>query len=63
MSLKIGEILIWKERGSGEIQIRGGQADQQTDMFKVRLGLGEIGRIDREIELTIKIPSKAGEPN
>jgi hypothetical protein len=32
-------------------------------IFKVRLGLGEIEGRDREIELSIKIPSKAGEPN
>jgi hypothetical protein len=44
---------------------------QQADIFKVRLGFVEIKRRDRdtqrkrdiETEMTIKIPSKAGQPN
>jgi hypothetical protein len=61
MSLNSREFLIWKERGrGGERNREVGGAGQPASIFKVRLGLGEIEGRDREIELIIKIPSKAG---
>jgi hypothetical protein len=48
MSLNNSEFLIWKERG-GE-RGAGWRAGQQSGLFKVRLGLGEIEGKYREIE-------------
>jgi hypothetical protein len=50
MSLNNREFLIWKERGREWGRKRGGCAGQQAGIFKVRLGLGEIEWIYREIE-------------
>ncbi len=47
MSLKIGEFLIWKERGSGERQIRGGQADQADRHVK---GSVRFERLESRLE-------------
>jgi hypothetical protein len=47
MSLK-REFLIWKERGRGESEgVREKKRGRQADIFKVRLGLGEIDRYRR----------------
>jgi hypothetical protein len=51
MRLNDREFLIWKEREGGERERDGRPAGQQSGIFNVKLGLGEIERQrDRKIE-------------